>query len=336
MSLTATRSRNRWSRARRRRKRWLSASARRRVEQVVGSLAGLIAVAVGLSVLAGLLSGGQWPWVIATYLRWPQVVLIVLATAVFIFLRWWRTALASGVVAAALVVSVAAPLVALRTVGAPSGGTLRIAVFNTGAGSSDVAAITAAIRSASPDVAVLLESEDIAANLDRRLGALSRLPTPLDGPVSSSPVVFARHDWPVTVEPLGDDARPATIVTVELDDRPLDIVAAHPLPPITQAWARSHDRSISTLTSSVLPRARPYVLACDCNTTPWTPSMRRLLDVGLRQPTVAATFAAPAIGVPLDHVLLSGDVGAVSRELGPFAGSDHRLIVTEITLDAAR
>jgi hypothetical protein len=60
--------------------------------------------------------------------------------------------------------------------------------------------------------------------------------------------------------------------------------------------------------------------------------MRRLLDVGLREPTVVATFAAPVIGIPTDHVLLSSDVVAVSREFGPFAGSDHRLIVTEIAL----
>jgi endonuclease/exonuclease/phosphatase (EEP) superfamily protein YafD len=286
---------------------------------------------VALSVLAGLLSGGRWPWVIATYLRWPQVVLIVLATVVLVALHWWRTAIAAGLVAAALIASVVAPLAALRTIAAPPGETLRIAVFNTGAGQGDVAAVAAAIRSAEPDVAVLLESEDIAADLDRRLDALSRLPTPVDGPVTSPPIVLARRDWPVSVEPLGD-ARPATIVTVDVGGEPLDIVAAHPLPPITPAWARSHDRSISTLTRSVLPRERPYVLACDCNSTPWTPSMRRLLDVGLREPTVAATFAAPVIGTSLDHVLLSRDVGAVSRELGPFAGSDHRLIVTEIAL----
>jgi endonuclease/exonuclease/phosphatase (EEP) superfamily protein YafD len=309
----------------------LSAGVRRRVGQVVGALAWIIAVAVGLSVLAGLLSGGEWPWVVVTYLRWPQVVLIVLATVVLIVLRWWRSAMASAVVAAALIASVVVPFAALRTIAAPSGETLRIAVFNTGAGPGDVAAVAEAIRSAEPDVAVLLESEDIAADLDRRLDGLSRLSTPVDGPETSAPIVLARRDWPVDIEPLGD-ARPATIVAVEISRQPVDIVAAHPFPPISRSWARSHERSISMLLAKVLPRPHPYVLACDCNTTPWTPSMRRLRNVGLSQPTVAATFGAPVIGMPLDHVLLSGEVGAVSRELGPFAGSDHRLIVTEIAL----
>jgi endonuclease/exonuclease/phosphatase (EEP) superfamily protein YafD len=38
------------------------------------------------------------------------------------------------------------------------------------------------------------------------------------------------------------------------------------------------------------------------------------------------------IGVPVDHILLSRELIAVARDLGPFAGSDHRLIVTEIAL----
>lgn len=321
--------RRRRSRARRRRR--LSRRTRQRVEQLTGAVAAVVATAVALSVLAGVLSDGAWPWVIATYLRWSQVVVSVVATGVLFASRWWRTGIAAAVVTAALIASIAAPLRALTTVPTPEGETLRIAVFNTGPGPGDVPAVAEAVAQARPDVAVLLESEDIADRLDDRLDGLSRLPTPIDGPVTSPPVVLARRDWPVTIAPLGD-ARPASIVTARIDAQPVDIVALHPLPPITPRWARSHNTSIRALTEAVLPREHPYVVACDCNTSPWTPSLQPLLEVGLREPTVAATFGAPAIGVPTDHVLLSPDVAAVSRELGPFAGSDHRLIVTEVTL----
>jgi endonuclease/exonuclease/phosphatase (EEP) superfamily protein YafD len=47
---------------------------------------------------------------------------------------------------------------------------------------------------------------------------------------------------------------------------------------------------------------------------------------------VAPTYGAPVLGIPLDHVLLSDGVAAVSREQWPFSGSDHRMIVTEVTL----
>lgn len=320
--------RRRRSRARRRR---LSPQARRRAEQVGGALAAVVAAAVGLSVLAGVLSDGAWPWVVATYLRWSQTLAITVATAVLIATRWWRSGLVAALVTAGLIASLAAPLRALSTVEAPDGETLRIVVFNTGPGSGDVDAVAGAIARARPDVAILLESEDIADRLDRRLDGLELLSTPTGSPATAPPVVMARRDWPLTVEPL-DDGRPASIVTAEIGGRPLDVVGMHPLPPVTRRWARSHDRSISALVRTVLPRSHPYVLACDCNTAPWTPSMRRLLEAGLRQPTVAATFGAPVIGVPTDHVLLGGGVAAVARELGPFAGSDHRLIMTEVTL----
>ncbi|HSK89781.1 MAG TPA: endonuclease/exonuclease/phosphatase family protein [Euzebyales bacterium] len=328
MSATRTRQSRPARRRRRQRRRW-SARTRRNVEQVAGAAAAVVSAAVGLSVLAGVLSGGAWPWVVATYLRWPQVIVAVVATAVLFATRWLRSAALSLMVAVALVFSVVAPLDALTTT-VPPGETLRIAVFNTGARNGDIAAISAAVRSASPDVVVMLESEDIAGRVARRIDDLSLLPAAGDG-ARSAPVVLARREWPVTIAPLGD-ARPAAVVTAEVGGRPVDVVAAHPLPPVTPEWARSHDRSIAALTGEVLPREHPYVLACDCNTTPWTPSMARLLDAGLRAPTVAATFGAPVVGVPTDHVLLGDGVVAASRELGPFAGSDHRLIVTEVTL----
>jgi endonuclease/exonuclease/phosphatase (EEP) superfamily protein YafD len=320
------------ARRRRRSAGRLGAGVRRGAAQVAGVLAAVAATAAGLGALGGVLSGGDWPWVILTYLRWPQVLMSTLATVVLVGVRWWRSAIASAVVTTMLVVSVVVPLTALRTADRPSGGTLRIAVFNTGPRNDDIAAIAAAIRSADPDVAVLLESEDVAERVDRRLEDLSLLPAPATAAGELAPIVLARRTWPLTVESLAAHLRPVTVVTVNLDGEPVDIVAAHPLPPVTRTWARSHDQSIAALAGRVLPRGRPYVLACDCNTTPWTPSMRRLLAVGLRAPTVAATFAAPVVGIPLDHVLLSPDVEAVSRRLGPFAGSDHRLIVTEVAL----
>ena len=332
MTSTRTRAATPRRRARRRSTRRMRAQTRERLWHVGGGVAAVVVGAVALSVLAGVLSDGAWPWVVATYLRWPQVLLSAGATAVLFAGRWWRTGAAAALVTAGLIASVAAPLTALTTVPPGGAATLRVAVFNTGAGSADVAEVAQAIAAARPDVAVLLESEDIAERLERRLDGLARLPTSLEGtPMTAAPVVLARREWPVRVAPLGE-GRPAVIATAEVGGRPLDVVGFHPLPPISPGWTRSHQASVRALTDEVLPRAHPFVLACDCNAAPWTPSMARLLDAGLREPTVAATFGAPLVGVPTDHVLLGDGVAAVSRELGSFAGSDHRLVVTEITL----
>lgn len=306
--------------------------ARRRRERLLGGGAQVVAVVVALGVLAGVLSGGEWPWVLATYLRWPQTLVAVVAAVVLLRLRWWRSGGAAAAVAVGLVVSVVAPLQALETVEAPRDRTLRIAVHNTGYGAGEVDAVTQAIREADVDLVVLLESEDIAAALADDLDDLALLSAPGGrGRDTAPPMILARRPWPTDVVPLGEP-RPATIVRARIADRPLDVVTIHPLPPLTAGWSASHHRSIATLVDALLPRDDPYVVACDCNTTPWSPSMRRLLDAGLRGPTVAPTFGAPLLGIPLDHVLLSDEVAAVSREQWSFSGSDHRMIVTEVTL----
>jgi endonuclease/exonuclease/phosphatase (EEP) superfamily protein YafD len=309
-----------------------AARARRRRERLIGGGAQVAAAVVALCVLSGVLSGGQWPWVLATYLRWSQTVVAVVAAVVLLRLRWWGSGVVAAVVAVGLLVSVVAPLQALETVREPRDRTLRIAVHNTGYGAGDVAAVAQAIREADVDLVVLLESEDVATAVADAVDDLSLLPTPGGrGPDTAPPMILARRRWRTDVVPLGEP-RPARIVHTRTADRPLDVVAIHPLPPLTAGWSASHDRSIAALVDDVLPRDVPYVVACDCNTTPWSPSMRRLLDIGLRGPTVAPTYGAPLLGIPLDHVLLSDGVAAVSREQWPFSGSDHRMIVTEITL----
>lgn len=313
------------------RRRRQAVRARQRRERLIGVAALVVVAVAALGALAGILSGGEWPWVFATYLRWPQTVAALIAAGVLLYLRWWRTGLLAALVCSGLVASIVAPLTALATVDAPRADTLRIAVHNTGHTAGDVAAFARSIDAVDADLVVLLESEDIAGQIDDRLAAHRQLPTPgPDGPDTAPPVVLARRDWPTRVVPL-DGQRPAVIVEAEVAGTPVDVVAVHPLPPATRSWAASHERSISALVDGVLPRDRAFVVACDCNTTPWSPSMRRLLDTGLRGPTALPTFWAPVLGIPLDHVLLSEGVAAVSRELGPFDGSDHRLIVTGIT-----
>ena len=315
------------TRARRR-----AARARQRRDRLVGIGAQVVALAVALAVLAGLLSGGQWPWVLATYLRWPQTLMAVVAAVVLVRQQWWRSGIAAGAVAVGLVVSVVAPLQALDSAEAPRDRTLRIAVHNTGYGAGDLEALSQAIREADVDLVVLLESEDVVDALDAELADLVLLPAPeRRGRDTAPPMVLARRPWTTEIVPLGEP-RPATVVHAQVGGRALDVVTVHPLPPLTAGWAASHDRSISALVDEVLPRDVPHVVACDCNTTPWSPSMRRLLDAGLRGPTVTPTFGVPLLGIPLDHVLLGDQVAAVSREQWPFGGSDHRMIVTEVTL----
>jgi endonuclease/exonuclease/phosphatase (EEP) superfamily protein YafD len=307
---------------------------RRRAAVLIGGAAAVVGTGAALSFLSGVLAGGRWPYVVATYLRLPQVAVLAVTALVLGVLRWRRFAAVLGALAVGAAATVVAPALDARVAdarpmadAAPAG--LRIAVFNTGHRNDDIDAIASALRAARPDVAVMPESADIADRLDEAMPELVRLGAQAPDELQP-PVVLARREWPVEVAPL-DGTRPAAIVTVTSGPTAFDVVAMHPLPPVTRAWAEHHERSYAALTRRALPRPRPWIVAGDLNTTPWSPSMDRLRGAGLRGATVRATFGAPWVGIPLDHVLVSAGLTVVSRELGPFAGSDHRLLVAEVT-----
>lgn len=308
-------------------------SFRRIGAAVAVTVAGLAAA----GALVGTLSAGRWPWVVASYLRLPQTAAAVVAALALLALRRWTLAAGASGIAVTLAVTVVVPWSATAAETVPHRDGLRVAVFNTGPDNNDINAIAATVADADADVVVLLESGDVAGQVDAALPDLQRLETAARQPApreSGAPVVLARQPWPLVVEPLGD-GRPAAVATVAVDGRPLDVVAVHPLPPVTRRWAASHDASIAALVGEVLPRPRPWIVAGDLNTTVWTPSMDRLRAAGLRAPTVAATFGLPVVGLPLDHVLLGPATAATARELGSFAGSDHRLLVVEVVVRSA-
>lgn len=92
-----------------------------------------------------------------------------------------------------------------------------------------------------------------------------------------------------------------------------------------------------------IAEGRRVALMGDFNTAPWSVSFRRVLDdTGLldsatqpaerpRWPRPTWFSRWPAIGLPIDHILLSPTWRIHERRLGPFFGSDHRPLVIEIS-----
>ena len=81
------------------------------------------------------------------------------------------------------------------------------------------------------------------------------------------------------------------------------------------------------------------MLLGDLNATPWSPAFRSLLrnsdlrdsrqGFGIHSTWPSGTWI---MRVPLDHILVSGQVAVHSRVVGPDVGSDHRGVVVEFSL----
>jgi endonuclease/exonuclease/phosphatase (EEP) superfamily protein YafD len=125
-------------------------------------------------------------------------------------------------------------------------------------------------------------------------------------------------------------------VTLEIDGRRVFFVGLHPLPPMSPASARDRNAILTQLARQVHDEPLPVIVAGDFNATPWSHGMKPLFDVGLRDTMLGRGFSAtwrreiPIFALPIDHILIGGQIRVAERWTGPDLGSDHRPVVAEL------
>jgi endonuclease/exonuclease/phosphatase (EEP) superfamily protein YafD len=143
---------------------------------------------------------------------------------------------------------------------------------------------------------------------------------------------------PITV----DGSTMTLATTVELGGRPLEVVLAHPLPPLfhSERWRRELD----AIERHVAGRADDVVVA-DLNVSYFHPPYRRFVDatglVDVHQALgkgFSRSWPTDELGPPivrLDHALVGGDVTATSITDHDLPGGDHRLFTVTVAWAAA-
>jgi endonuclease/exonuclease/phosphatase (EEP) superfamily protein YafD len=210
------------------------------------------------------------------------------------------------------------------------------------------------IRNANADLVLILElTPGLAAALDG-LDALypQRLLRPSDGPfgiglLSRRQPAMAVKNEPGAAHPstaylsateLG--ATPAAEAKLDVGGTAVDFIGVHLMPPTNRDWAAERRRQLDLLAARVRTRQRPTIVCGDFNLTPYSPFFGDLLEQsGLRDgrggrglQTSWPTFM-PLLGIPIDHCLVSPEIGvAASRRLDAF-GSDHYPVLFDLLLE---
>ena len=112
-----------------------------------------------------------------------------------------------------------------------------------------------------------------------------------------------------------------------------EVIALHPMPPITLQWQRARNRTFAALRPS---GKAPALAIGDYNATPWSNASPILVEGGWRwfgglQPT----WPHGAWGIPIDAVWGHGPWEVVGHEVGPSIGSDHRPLRVDLRLAAS-
>jgi endonuclease/exonuclease/phosphatase (EEP) superfamily protein YafD len=312
-----------------------------------------VAVCAAISVLAAtsLAAAARWSWLgdLAVHFR---VQYAAVALAALTGLAWTRRWVWAGASFLAFALNVAAA----GTVLSPTPGravaveparaaALRVAAINVLYSNTHYERVTSFLRTARPDLAVLVEitpawraglaglaqefpHQYYAAGFLNRAGA----------PVQRGVLLLSR--WPierVATWKLGTHTEPALLATLTIRGRTLQLIGVHAAWPLGPDIQAERNRELGELAALARRTPRPLLVMGDLNITPFSPHFQALLsETGLQsaaegegwQPTWP-TFLPPA-GIQIDHALVSSGLAVVAFQRGPAVGSDHRPILVDL------
>lgn len=217
----------------------------------------------------------------------------------------------------------------------------------------DTDSVVRAIEETQPDIVDLVEyTEPWQASLESS-GVFSKYPYHFAGrghigvyskiPLQNPRLVFTSATRKVT-------NHANVIATIRLGGEPVTLLVGHPASPILPSHLRWLQQSFSVWEQERPRLGENLIIVGDLNTSPWSVEFHQLTRrTGLRDSQLGFgiqpswPMLMPAIGlrstptlitdlfaIPIDHVLVSQRIAVLSRKTGPFVGSDHLPVVTEL------
>ena len=217
---------------------------------------------------------------------------------------------------------------------------LTVLVLNLDATNQEHDAVAELIRERQPDIFAAveltptwaLELEDVLAPYS------SRLLEPRDS--SWGLGLYSQRELSDTEVVSPEGAKfPLLVATIEGRSRPIRLALLHPKAPGTPGDAERHERLLA-FAGEAIQTERTGMILGDLNTTPWSARYRELLDdAGLEDTrdgyglqTSWPSFLPAILRIPIDHVLVTPDLAAAEREVGPEVGSDHLPVWVELAV----
>lgn len=129
---------------------------------------------------------------------------------------------------------------------------------------------------------------------------------------------------------------PSLVMELEDEGKPLTVIATHPPPPMSSHTAGIWQKQFIKIANFASTIQNDLIVAGDLNATPWCHGMHLLqTNSGLRFRTAAPVWQ-PTWGlnlpmmIPIDHVLVKGELSIMQRTIGPDLGSDHRPVLVRL------
>ncbi|MEQ9363167.1 MAG: endonuclease/exonuclease/phosphatase family protein [Leptospirales bacterium] len=139
--------------------------------------------------------------------------------------------------------------------------------------------------------------------------------------------------------PKSDRRGPSLEISLRVNDRAVRLYSSHPPPPLDAAKARTRNLQILELLVIADRDPSPYVLIGDLNNTKYSPWFTKWLRASRLSPPQDGGLhftwpvRLPAMGIEIDHCLVTGGLNLVARVRGPDVGSDHFPVICDIIVE---
>lgn len=214
---------------------------------------------------------------------------------------------------------------------------LRVMSFNVLTGNASHAAVLEEIKRMDPDVLIIIEVNHAWMKALDQLA--SQYPHRISYPRSDNFGMACLSKYPLAA---ADQQQLKGFVAIDAhvavtEQQRIRVVGVHTPPPMNREyWLRARSM-VKGLVARIHPD-EPTVVCGDFNATPTSAIWQDLMRGEKLTPTGAGRSLAPTWGpwgfglLQLDHVFVSGPLVVTGGQLGNFAGSDHRPVLTEVVI----
>jgi endonuclease/exonuclease/phosphatase (EEP) superfamily protein YafD len=225
---------------------------------------------------------------------------------------------------------------------------LRILSFNVHEKNTAYAAVIDLVRQDQPNVALFIEVDTTSVWCQKlQAGLQQTLPYSF---CSSGAGLALFSDRPfqkvavIDLEGFGQHL----LADVTVDQQVLRFIGTHPFVPIAPATFQQRNLQLAALAKYIGQQPTPVIIAGDFNLSPWSPYYRQFIQATalhnarlgfgiLPSWPYPTTFKKnlpsgllPLLRIPIDHCLVSKELGVVNMRVSGQANSDHAAIVTDV------
>ncbi len=223
--------------------------------------------------------------------------------------------------------------------GATPGQNLRILHSNVLTSNRRYSEVISLVKAEQPDIAVFVEVSTVWA---KELAVLSEI-----FPYSSNQQESERFGSAIysklplnnpSVKPFSKH-RKSLLADVQFQGKIISLILAHPTVPIKQQSFIDRNQQLAAIGEYAAQVKNPLIVVGDFNTTMWSPFYKNMVKTGnLRNARsgfgILPTWPTfmPLAYIPIDHFLVSKEIGVLKIRTGRNIGSDHLPLITDLVI----